>query len=814
MDNTNRPAVTVHEVEAMADQLIPGNSKVEKAKKIGMFINVGDDQVEDYRKFVTDKIMEYLKVLALAREKWTNYIQYCGYQHIWNGIRPKGCHEKLIRHLKDAKADKMTRYLALANRKLLVKNVINKYVQMQYKNYKHLKANKENDPRQLRDLKELFGTMAIKQLRNMSTVQRKAFYIGLVKNMKKSKDRRLFFGALRNVGAAIGNFFSRFFEPPYKRKERERSGNENRTWGEYHAVINTANRTIAEDKAIANPPNFSPQQRVPYIPKNPEKPFASCVNENRTFIRPFLTSNNEKLKHCETIIGSVKRFDIFSFRAMLKNARDRLNSILLLKKTLYCSVCDAHEQKYFNSEHNMIVLSQDYCHGLLANFRDYIWWKNVLMVEYLESVFQLMNCSGGVGNIYTFPSPTILSWHKRRIFFIRRCYNNLDTKNFYRYCRFMCVQYKIHGYSKFFEGDPDLLKKVYFKIVSYLRTSYGKEDFTLVTLRRARLRTKTIKVKKLLAKIRVKKRPKFKPRKRSSKKGKGGKKGKAKGSKGKHKKDGKAISKPKGGKKGAKGKKGKKSLKKKSKKSKKLKKKELKKSQKKKPMKKIPKKKNIKSKKATRVVDELDDDDPIEKERKKGRFSKYIVTTFYLKKKIERMRFFMEKRLRMKDIKEPIRPFAYRESYLSNQIYEKVHRPYYIRCWKSFFSYHKNALNPLRDISVVNFDYTMTNLLRQQMKRSKKEKLARGVLESVFAANRESEYGFNHEFDYENGDPRKATSTKDEDKANTVIENGIVKPLNRTAGVYDWIEQYVNPNSNDRASKTVHNMMHVLHSYL
>ena len=178
------------------------------------------------------------------------------------------------------------------------------------------------------------------------------------------------------------------------------------------------------------------------------------------------------------------------------------------------------------------------------------------------------------------------------------------------------------------------------------------------------------------------------------------------------------------------------------------------------------------------------------------------------------MRFFMEKRLRMKDIKEPIRPFAYRESYLSNQIYEKAHRPYDIRCWKSFFSYHKNALNPLRDISVVNFDYTMTNLLRQQMKRSKKEKLARGVLESVFAANRESEYGFNHEFDDENGGPRKPTSKKDEDDANTVIENGIVKPLNRTVGVYDWIEQYVDPNSNDRGSKTVHNMMHVLHTYL
>ena len=99
------------------------------------------------------------------------------------------------------------------------------------------------------------------------------------------------------------------------------------------------------------------------------------------------------------------------------------------------------------------------------------------------------------------------------------------------------------------------------------------------------------------------------------------------------------------------------------------------------------------------------------------------------------------------------------------------------------------------------------------MKRTKKEKLALGVLQSVFGANTETVNNFNHEFDHGFESVKKKV-VNDIDENDTIVKYGVVKPLNKTAGEYDWIEPYVEPNSKDRGTKLAHNLMHVVHAYV
>ena len=808
MDNTARPELTTRMVEKEASSMIPGNGNVEKTKQIPIFYNLTDDDIENYRTYVKNVIIKYVDFLQQIRKDYSHFRKYCNHRYRFFGRRKKRCRRKRYRHLFQIKgAQKAQTLLSYANKKKFVENVLNKYVQLQYKNYKALKSSNNKDPRQLKDIKEEFGSMAVKYLKNMSAKQQKRFYVRLVKNIKSSKERKLFFkkigrgikkGAkavgkgIKKAGKAIGKGIKKGFNiitGKYRRKEKKRKKKEKAAWKKYKQSIRQTKKVLKEDRPLQLTTKFKPRERNPYIPHKIEKPFASCINENRTFVRPYLVSNNAKLRYCEDTIDIIKKFDIQGFRAVLTTISDRLYSILVLKKTLYCSICDAHEQKYFNAENRMVVLSQEYCHSLLSNYRDYIWWKNVLLVEYLENIFQLMSCAGGPGNRYKFPSPSLLSWHKRRIYFIKRCYKNLDGRNFYRYCRFICMQYKMNKYSKFFEADADLLKRIYSKIVAFMRKSYGKTEYTLSAMRRAKLRLKTIRVEKLLNKIKIKKKRR---------------RGKL-ASKGRRKKGGKYNAQRKKFASRSSNIKNKASKARRRYRSRKIKRRSRVSLRKKRTGRKRYRRNRRARKRRRRIRGR--------KRRIRRKMKKHIVTSFYLKKQIEKMKFFMEKRLRMKDLKEPRRPFAYRETYISHQIYEKVDRPYDIRCWRSFYSRHKNALNPLRDISMVNFDFNIVNLLSKQMQRSKKEKLAFGVLDSVLKADSETEHNFNHEFD-DSFAKLKPKVNKDNEDYKMVVKDGKAKPVNDTSVDMDWIEPYVAPNSRDQESKLVHNLMHVNHKHI
>ena len=90
---------------------------------------------------------------------------------------------------------------------------------------------------------------------------------------------------------------------------------------------------------------------------------------------------------------------------------------------------------------------------------------------------------------------------KRRIFFIKRCLDNLNTKDFYRYCRFICVQFKYQNYSKFFDGDIEFLLQIFYKITKFIRDSLGKSQLTLRDIKADRLKEKRKKLAQLMKNI-------------------------------------------------------------------------------------------------------------------------------------------------------------------------------------------------------------------------------------------------------------------------------------------------------------------------
>lgn len=253
--------------------------------------------------------------------------------------------------------------------------------------------------------------------------------------------------------------------------------------------INRQLRTITifvpRGNTFLNRFQFFTRMRVPFIPVNTEIPVIQCRTRFSRVMKPFLVLNEDKFHFCQLMIEKIKKVDVNFAISGLETTKAMLTNMLELKKSIYCTICDAANQQLFDVNRGMIVYSQEFCFDILTRYKDYIFFKNIEFVQYIDDLMQVQECTQSTGDENTFPSVNRVSWMKRRIPFIQRCYENLDKPDYYIYCRFMCVQYRLQDYSKFFEGDMKLLSELFSGMASFLRSirstrTYTSEDFDIL----------------------------------------------------------------------------------------------------------------------------------------------------------------------------------------------------------------------------------------------------------------------------------------------------------------------------------------------
>ena len=763
-DNTVRLANDNEYNREVADQLLPGPGKVSPLMKLPMVNDVINKQKGEYKEKIVQMVIDYIKGVKKVNQKWEAMYTVCTKKHTVDGVKQQICFR--IRHFRALKARGLRDFSLVAEnspRKLFRKNAVNRYMQAQLMAYRNLKQNKTGDPKQLRELRMFMGLEAVEKLKKMNDQQRKKF------------ERKL--GFFKKIGKAIGDFFS---YPARLRKakklEKKRQKKEEQLYNKYNLEVAQVKPILEQYFPFGKIPDYLFTTREIFIAERREFPFIKCVNRTRYYFHSFLLMNERKSQYCESVMGTIKKFKMDDFKAYFPQIRDITIGLLDLKKTMYCDICDAHRQRYFNGENRVIIYSQEFCQDVLHEYRDYFYWKNILLIEYLDLQVQFIECMQTAGNTFKFPIPSIVTWHKRRIFFIKRCLDNLNTKDFYRYCRFICVQFRYTNYSKFFDGDIEFLMRIFYKITKFIRDSLGKTQLTLKDIKAERLKEKRQKLKELMKNIKLlNKRHKRGGQKITVK----GNKMKVKTKKKVPKKHPTLKGKPKPKKKAAKLKRGK---------------------RKKKPQKKKKSKKGGKGRNAEYKTIQM--------------LGKKIVTTFSLLKEIRNMKHYSKADMEYRDLKIPHdKRFTYREAYVSDEIFEKVDKPYNMNCWRSFFSKHKNALNPFRDIVNTNFDFKLTSLIELQARRTKREQLNFNVLETYLKTNKPVQDGFNKDFDeianvkIKHHKLSKKAAPKKE-KATDAYGNE-----EEEISATDWFDDHMGPNSLDTSAKLLHETMHVNHDY-
>ena len=195
----------------------------------------------------------------------------------------------------------------------------------------------------------------------------------------------------------------------------------------------------------------------------------TCKKETTSFTKDFVVVNQRKAEFCYNLYDKILNFDNIKFNTFLSNVKSGFKTIAKFKGSFYCSVCDAHQQRFFDIKNKKFIFDRKFCRKLIIRNEPMLKYLHVIFIEYADFLLQYMECFESNAKQFELPYPNFLNKYKLRIPLIRKCLKNINEDTWMNHCWFLCEQYDLFGISSFFEGDLILYKRIHLGLYSFLR---------------------------------------------------------------------------------------------------------------------------------------------------------------------------------------------------------------------------------------------------------------------------------------------------------------------------------------------------------
>ena len=201
----------------------------------------------------------------------------------------------------------------------------------------------------------------------------------------------------------------------------------------------------------------------------PEYTSIKCKTYGQKFSKEFVVVNEVKSDFCLDVYEKFLLLDVKQLQRFLPIVSAHLRDIHDMKASLYCTICNVHEQQYFDAKSKSLVMSENFCKAFLTEHFDFVRFTHIVFIEYMDEMLQYIQCFETDAKVFDFPFTNFLIKYKRRIPFIKECLASLNKGDMKDKCWFICNKYNLMRYSPFFDGDVKLIRRIYITVLSFLR---------------------------------------------------------------------------------------------------------------------------------------------------------------------------------------------------------------------------------------------------------------------------------------------------------------------------------------------------------
>lgn len=129
-------------------------------------------------------------------------------------------------------------------------------------------------------------------------------------------------------------------------------------------------------------------------------------------------------------------------------------------KGVYCSICDADLQRYFNAKGGKVWFSQDYCRSMMQSTLTPLLYFHNHFVKVANLISRYLTSCTFKGEYVVdtiIPKNVIFKLDKKNIKDLDLCRKYRNEPTWFVYCKPICKHFKIGKFSKFFDGQRTVL---------------------------------------------------------------------------------------------------------------------------------------------------------------------------------------------------------------------------------------------------------------------------------------------------------------------------------------------------------------------
>lgn len=194
-----------------------------------------------------------------------------------------------------------------------------------------------------------------------------------------------------------------------------------------------------------------------------------CTRESKFILVKQVVFKPKKFVFCKFARGRFIKSQAREVFSGLEKMRKEMASIIALKNVFFCAACDRTSHQMVLFKQKKMIFAKSFCFDLLTKYREYLVWKNSVLINYVKRLHNYAKCfekDGGAKKKYPyrFFSERVLKTQRK----ILECTSIRDAKQVER-CLGLCSRFSVFRFTRIFDGDLRFLKKIYFKTLSTVR---------------------------------------------------------------------------------------------------------------------------------------------------------------------------------------------------------------------------------------------------------------------------------------------------------------------------------------------------------
>jgi hypothetical protein len=171
----------------------------------------------------------------------------------------------------------------------------------------------------------------------------------------------------------------------------------------------------------------------------------------------------KKVSNCKLLAERILNHEVSQVeKKIIENLENLKKFFILSYKGFYCTICNHDNHRFFKKDSSTLIFSEKFCRDIVEQTLPSLLTFHVDVIKLLNLVTKFVTSCDMKGEYNlesTFPKDLVFGQSKQVTDSLRACRDNRNKKEWFSYCKEVCMNFQLVKFSKYFEPNVEEMNK-------------------------------------------------------------------------------------------------------------------------------------------------------------------------------------------------------------------------------------------------------------------------------------------------------------------------------------------------------------------